>query len=186
MPDCARFIVIECADPALLDDLVDRLYRWLRESDIPAEQTGEPTRGPVGAQVRLAQQGRLRIDPAALALLQVADRLDHLASPGGILTWLDQGRTVLCAGYVLASLASQWEEVDPAWWVQINDRCRAPDMTLYVETGARSLEEQRLRACYAQATDRLRALGQVILTVDGTTVGDVLSLCQQHIRQVLF
>ena len=186
MPDCARFIVIECADPALLDDLVDRLYRWLRESDIPAEQTGEPTRGPVGAQVRLSQQGRLRIDPAALALLQVADRLDHLASPGGTDAWLDQGRAVLCAGYLLASLASQWEQIDPEWWVRINERCRTPDLTLYVETAARSPEGERLQACYAQAADYLRTLGQAILTVDGTTVGDVLSLCQQHMRQVLF
>jgi len=179
----AKFLVVESADAGALEDLAEGLYRWLHEKGVPAERTGEPTRGPVGALVRLADQGRLRVDPAALALLHVADRLDHLNAPGGIQAALEEGRTLLCAGYMLASLASLWGEVDPAWWAQIHARCRVPDLTLYLEGGDPSSVRE---AKYAQAVERLRALGHEIAVVDGTRPGEALARCRARVSQILF
>ena len=121
------------------------------------EQTREPTHGPAGSQVLLARQGRLQFDPASLALLCLADRLDHLHE-GGILSWLEQGRQVVCVHYALAAYARQWGQVDWAWQRQIDAPCRAPDLTLFVD--AASAAEDPLRAAYLQAIERLRQEGQ--------------------------
>ena len=129
----AKFIVLESIDDAMLDAQRQRLYRWLRGQGIAVEQTSEPTRGPVGALVRLCRQGRLQIDLLSQVLFEVADRMDHLGCQDGILSWLAGGRHVLCTRYYLSSYARHLQHVDLDWLRKIHARCRAPDLTLFLE-----------------------------------------------------
>ena len=133
MPSGGKLIVLEGPDDAVIEAQTRRLVRWLRGQGIAVEQTGEPTYGPVGAQIRLFQQGRLQIDPHSLALLWTADRMDHLGREDGILSWLADGRHVLCARYLLFSYACQLDHVELDWLKRINARCRHPDLTLFLD-----------------------------------------------------
>ena len=134
MPGEGRLVALEGIDEALLQAQAERLCHWLRDHEIAAEQTHEPTQGPVGVQIRLVQQGRLQLPPTSVALLEVADRLDHLACPGGILAWLAERRIVVCVHYTLSMYASHWHQLDWTWLRQINARCRPPDLTLFIDT----------------------------------------------------
>jgi dTMP kinase len=68
------------------------------------------------------------LDPAALALLFAADRLDHIASE--VEPALAAGTIVLSDRYVLSSLAYQALDCDAAWVQEINARAPRPDLTL--------------------------------------------------------
>lgn len=168
-----KLIVLEGVDSAELEALAERLCRWLCSLGIAVDQTREPTMGPVGVQIRLAQQGRLQFDPASLALLSVADRLDHLESEEGILASIARGRHVVCARYILFSCASQWDRIDPDWLMQIDAQCRLPDLTLFVDSPVsqsdqgRREEVERLRSHYVEAIRAWRGVGSRIVCVDG-------------------
>jgi len=173
MPGEGKLIVLEGPDDAVIEAQMQRLVRWLRGQGIAVEQTGEPTYGPVGAQIRLFQQGRLEIDPHSLALLWTADRMDHLGREGGILSWLAGGRHVLCARYLLFSYACQLDHVELDWLKRINARCRHPDLTLFLdvdpaqrtrspnpcesfESNLRKGEKEKLRQNYWTIMDTLQ------------------------------
>jgi dTMP kinase len=192
MPDAGKLIVLEGIDAALLDVVSQELYRWLRGQSLPVEQTGEPTYGPIGAQIRLVQQGRLHVDPASLALLWVAERLDHLRREDGLLSWLAQGRHVLCVRYLLFSYASQWSQVEWDWLRRINAPCRPPDLTLFVDVprfraaAAPSFEPGRLREGYLDAIAHVQAGGTEIVRVDGRgTPQEIALACRRHVAHVL-
>ena len=58
MPGKGKLVALECIDDVTMGAQAQRLYRWLRGEGIAVELTGEPTYGPVGAQIRLFRQGR--------------------------------------------------------------------------------------------------------------------------------
>jgi hypothetical protein len=176
-----KLIVLEGIDDAALSELAASLCRRLREGQAAVEQTREPTYGPAGAQVLLARQGRLQLDPVSLALLCLADRLDHLHQ-GGILAWLEQGRHVVCVHYALAAYARQWGQVDWEWQRQIDAPCRVPDLTILVDLPCRD----PLRTAYLHAAARLQEEGQAVVVVDGSSGADeVLSICRRHVCDLL-
>jgi thymidylate kinase len=200
MAETGRLIVLEGLDDAALGSLAERLCYGLREQGIAAEYTREPTYGPAGAQVRLAQQGRLPLDPISLALLCLADRLDHLEREEGIRAWLASGRHVLCVHYALYAYAWQWGQVDWDWQRRIDAACRAPDLTLYVDMPLSVLGEvcvggsevpdanaKRLDRGYRQAIARLRDEGQSVVVVDGRdTLDAIYRACRCHIEDLSF
>lgn len=177
-----HLIALEGVDEELLDAASQKLYRWLRERGIAAERTAEPTGGPVGAQIRLWQSGRLSVDPVSLALYDLADRMDHLCRADGILAWLEAGRTVLCTHYLLASFARHSCHVGLDWLEKINARCRPPDLTLFLDTWPHTAAH--IAPQYAAMVEILQSKGQHIVTVAGS-VEDVNRLCQQHIARLL-
>ena len=210
MPGEGKLIVLECVDEATIEAQVQRLYRWLRGLGVAVEQTGEPTYGPVGAQIRLSQQGRLQIDPASLALFWTADRMDHLGHEDGILSWLADGRHVLCARYLLFSYAHQLDHVGLNWLRQINARCRRPDLTLFLDVGlVKRTRSPRtcslasnpvisstpdlgwLKQNYLAIIDTLRSEGAKIVIVDAGTCADraftatVFAACQRQVVDLL-
>jgi thymidylate kinase len=144
MPRAGTLIALEGSDAAVLDALLERLYRWLREEGVPVERAEAPTRSPIGALLRLERQGRLQFDPACLALLWAADRLDQLGREGGLRAALDEGCVVLAARYMLyayallaegvggSSRVDKEDGVDPAWLERINALSDPPDLTLYI------------------------------------------------------
>jgi dTMP kinase len=187
MPAEGKLIVLEGVDEALLSAQVERLYRWLRGEGIAVEQTGEPTRGPVGVLIRLHQQGRLQLDPASLSLLWVADRMDHLRREGGILDWLRQGRVVLCARYLLYSYAILGDQVELDWLCQINTLCRLPDLTLYVEPlssqiDADAVPDERMLERYERILGREKT---VVRITDCASEALVEHACRRHIAHLL-
>lgn len=187
-----KLIALESADDGLPGRLMPLLYRWLREQGIPVEQTGEPTYGLAGTQVRLARQGRLRVDPLALALWEVADRMDHMGREGGILACLQAGRQVLCAHYMLGSCARHLAHADLGWLGRINARCRLPDLTLFVDVqdaGSADTGEAvptSLRRDYAVAVAAAQDDGQNVVVLGGqVAVDEVLVCCQRSIAVLL-
>jgi hypothetical protein len=184
MAEHGKLIALEGTDDVALGELAGALCRWLRERQIAVEHTREPTYGPAGSQVLLARQGRLALDPVSLALLCLADRLDHLQRGDGILAWLAQGRYVVCVHYALSAYAQQWGQVDWAWQRQIDAPCRAPDLTLFVHPS--QAEGDPLQSAYLQASERLRAEGQAVVTVDGRRSADeILGVCQRRVADLL-
>jgi thymidylate kinase len=182
MAGAGVLIALEGAQDALLEAHAERLFRWLRERGVAVERAREPTNGPVGALIQLARQGRLRFDPASLALLAVADRMDHLEREGGILSWLEEGRVVLCVHYSVAAYARAPEGVEWAWLRLINARCRPPDLALWIDArGAAPLVRR-----YRQVAARLQAQGEPLCTIDGRgTADEIHAACQRQVANLL-
>jgi dTMP kinase len=180
-------VALEGIDEALLQAQAERICHWLRDLEIAAEQTLEPTQGPVGAQIRLVQQGRLQLPSTSVALLEVADRLDHLACPGGIMAWLAERRVVVCVHYALSSYASHWRQLDWTWLRQINARCRPPDLTLFIDTPAPAgAPAEEPSHAYHAAIAALQAEGEPIVVIDGRgSEEDILSACQAQLLPLL-
>lgn len=182
-----KLIVLEGVDETTLDTQLERLYRWLCDQGVRAAQTQEPTRGPVGALIRLSRQKRLHFDPTSLALLWVADRLDHLGCEGGVRDWLSEGRVVLCARYVMYSLAVMADQVDVDWMHQINARCTLPDLTLYVEPPPSAPRLNPLQEQYERAFEAARRAGENVVRVPGHRSADQTELaCRAHISALLW
>ena len=182
MPDKGRLIALEGVDDQALDSQAESLYRWLHGVDIAVEKTREPTNGPVGTQVQLHRQGRLHFTPGSLALLLMADRLDHLTREDGILAWLDGGRHVLCVHYLLSSYARLFDQVPLDWHRQINVRCRAPDLTLYVDAPSAG----RDALAYLRVIESLSAEGQTIPCIDAAEGADAVDQgCRREIARLL-
>ncbi len=150
-----HFLVLEGLDGAGTTTQAALLRDWLRSRGRKAHLTAEPSRGPVGTEIRHVLSGRLRgaggadFDPRALALLFAADRLDHWQ--GEIGPRLEEGQDVISDRYVLSSLAYQAVATgDPAWVGRINAKAPAPDLTLFL----RVRPAVALRRRYAASEDR--------------------------------
>jgi thymidylate kinase len=176
----AKLIALEGTDDIALGSLAESLCRWLRERGVSVECTREPTHGPAGSQVLLARQGRLQLDAVSLALLHLADRLDHLEREEGILSWLAEGRCVVCVHYALHAYARLWGQVEWEWQRRIDASCRAPDLTLLVDLHRAAKDP--LQMAYRRAAGRLREGGQAVVVIDGrNALDDVLGMCQRHV-----
>ena len=198
MVETGRLIVLEGLDDVALGALAVRLCDALREQGVAAEHTREPTYGPAGAQVRLARQGRLPLDPISLALLCLADCLDHLDREDGIRAWLAAGRHVFCVHYTLYVCAWQWGQVDWDWQRQIEASCLVPDLTLYLDSPLSALNgacvgdaevlgsnAERLESGYCRAIERLQDEGQPVVVVDGRAAPDeVYRACLRYVADL--
>jgi dTMP kinase len=185
-----RFLVLEGLDGAGTTTQAARLCEWLGSGGRKVHLTAEPSRGPVGTEIRHVLSGRLRgsgggeFDPRALALLFAADRLDHWESE--IRPRLEEGFDVVSDRYVLSSLAYQAVSTgDAAWVAQINAKAPAPDLTLflrvrptvalrrrYAATAEREIFEipafqKRVHRAYGLALARLVHAGERVADLDG-------------------
>ena len=131
------FLVLEGLDGAGTTTQAQRLAAWMKARGRRCHVTAEPSRGPIGAQVRHVLSGRLRgaggreFDPRSLALLFAADRLDHWESE--INPRLEEGWDVISDRYVLSSLAYQAVSTGDAPWVAaINSMAPAADLTVFL------------------------------------------------------
>ena len=156
MANDAKLIVLEAVDDAVLAYLSGEVCRWLRNCELLIEETREPTYGPAGTQILLDRQGRLRFDAASLALLYLADRLDHVQHTGGIERSLAAGRHIVCTHYGLAAAARLWGEVDWDWLCRIDTLCRPPDLTLFLDLKVQDAPQVQLRQGYLAAIDCLQ------------------------------
>lgn len=186
MAKSAQLIVLEAVDDRALAQLSAELCRWLRECGLAIKETHEPTCGPAGTQILLARQRRVQFDATSLALLHLADRLDHASRPDGIESWLAAGRHVICQHYGLAAAAWLWGQVAWDWLHRIDALCRVPDLTLFVDWAAEGSQQERLRQGYLAAIRRLRESDSSIRIIDGTqTPAQVRLACNRQVADLL-
>ncbi len=187
-----RFVVLEGLDGAGTTTQARLLAERLRAEGRDVHLTAQPSRGPVGVLVRDVLRRRLGggrdragpFDPAALALLFAADRLDHFSVE--VAPRLADGADVVCDRHTLSSLAYQGAALgDMAWVERVNReaartdlvvflRCR-PEVALRRRRAASSeLEifevdafQRKVARSYEQAIRRARRGGEKIVEVDG-------------------
>jgi dTMP kinase len=185
-----RFVVLEGLDGAGTTTQARLLGEALRGQGRRVHVTAEPSGGPVGALIRQVLTRRVAggvgqgFDPAALALLFAADRLDHVAAE--IAPKLAAGVDVVCDRFTLSSLAYQGVTTGrPRWVESLNGRAPAPDVTLFLRVRpavslarrrAASLDpdlfevdafQRRVGRAYGRAIEALRGAGQRIVELDG-------------------
>jgi dTMP kinase len=185
--------------------LRERLERSLDRS-CPVHVTYEPSEGPIGLQIRLVLQHRVKMDPAALAALFAADRMDHLYHrEGGIAGWLERGTHVISDRYYLSSLAYQGMTMDWDWLWDMHERCIRPDVTLFVDVPVDICLERialgrgehfdlfenrkaltRVRQSYLHAIDRLHQAGEQIEVIGGDAPPDQVHAATWQKVQALF
>jgi dTMP kinase len=157
--------------------------------------TREPTDGPIGVQIRMVLEHRVRVSAATLAALFAADRADHLGQPEtGILAHLRRDTDVITDRYYLSSFAYQGMSVDWSWIAHMHAHCVRPELTCFVDVpveiclariasgrgGQADLFENKraltqARESHLVAMDRLRQAGDRIEIIDGNAAPHVVS-----------
>ena len=190
------FIVIEGLDGAGTTTQAAKLVRMLEANGREVVATREPSTGPFGVMARQALGRRLvlpdgeRVDPASLALLFAADRMDHLAAV--VRPAIARGAIVVSDRYVHSSLAYQSTENDADWVAAINSRADIADLTVLVDVSAeecaRRIAERGDATEIFEAVDTLtRVAGayedaiarrpENVVRVDGSKSIDAVAAC---------
>ncbi|MFO0581128.1 MAG: dTMP kinase [Anaeromyxobacter sp.] len=184
-----RFVVLEGLDGAGTTTQSRLLGERLRADGRRVHVTAEPSGGPVGALVRQVLTHRVAgpgggVDPAAMALLFAADRLDHVSAE--IAPRILKGVDVVSDRFTLSSLAYQGVTTGDMGWVEVvNARAALPDVTIFLEvrpavafarrkaaSDAPELYEvsafqRKVARSYARALERIQASGQRVVVLDG-------------------
>ena len=179
-------IAIEGIDGAGTTTQAERLTAALGAA---GHLTREPSRGPVGLLLRQLLGGaHAPVEPAAIALLFAADRLDHLQRE--VEPALARGLHVVTDRYVLSSLAYQSVDVARGWVAALNQRARSADLTLFVDVPVEIAEarrkarggpeelfdrrdfQERVVAAYRREAAALSDSGAAIVTLDGARAPD--------------
>jgi dTMP kinase len=193
-----RLLVLEGLDGAGTTTQAHLLGGRLRAEGRTVHVTAEPSGGPVGALVRQVLTRRIAggagggFDPAALALLFAADRLDHHAVE--IAPKLAEGIDVVSDRYTLSSLAYQGLALDDLGWVEVvNGRAPPARLTLFLRVRpavalrrrqAASLDreifevsafQRRVAASYDRGIAALRARGEEVVELDGEASVDAVA-----------
>jgi dTMP kinase len=190
-----RFIALEGVDGA---GTTTQLERLAAHYGARLHTTREPSTGPIGRHLAGPVEG-LQLDPAALALLFAADRLDHLRRE--IEPRLANGIHVVSDRYLMSSLAYQTLGVERERVAAFNALATPPDLTIFVEVPIEVSEarraarggdaeifekrplQERIRTTYLDEVARLRAAGEPIVVVHGArsideVFADVLSAAE--------
>ncbi len=140
----AKFIALEGIDGAGTTTQGQLLRDWLADHGGKAHLTCEPSTLPVGKLIRRALKRELggHIDPAVVALLFAADRMDHLRRE--IQPMLEDGVHVISDRYVYSSLAYQAIDLDGPWVAQANHLALEPQLTVYLRVEPDLAQERRL------------------------------------------
>ena len=127
-----KFIAIEGIDGAGTSSQTAHLKQRLEDRGHRVHVTAEPSSGPIGRLIR-ELLGRIDDppDPATMALLFAADRIEHLRTE--IVPTLQRGHHVLSDRYLLSSLAYQSLDNPLPWVSTLNQHARPPDLTVLFE-----------------------------------------------------
>ncbi len=132
------FVSVDGVDPIANAAYARLVVAAVAEFGLRARATAEPTDSPIGLQLAELARGGGDVEPETAALLSAADRAEHVAAV--IRPALDRGEVVVCAGYVLTSLAvhggGQGADVERVRSVNSWSTGQlVPDLTLVVEAG---------------------------------------------------
>ncbi|PRQ06375.1 dTMP kinase [Enhygromyxa salina] len=155
-----RFVVFEGIDGSGTTTQQARVAERLRARGHRVHETREPSTGQIGELARAllaVVPGRpVTVDPAALALLFAADRLEHLTRE--VEPALARGEIVICDRYVISSWVYQSLECDGAWVRTLNARARWPDLTFVFDLDP--------TLALARVAQRRASTGQVVERFD--------------------
>jgi len=155
-----KFLVFEGIDGSGTTTQRGRVAERLRARGHRVHETREPSDGPIGALTRgllaVVPGAPRTVDPAGLALLFAADRLEHLARE--IEPALARGDLVICDRYVVSSWVYQSLDCDPVWVRTLNERARWPDLSFVFDLAA--------ELALARVAARREATGEAIERFD--------------------
>lgn len=140
-----KFIVFEGIDGAGKTTQAELLAKKLREDGKKVVMTAEPTGFEGGKRLRDALSGRIKKSECEMAVMFVADRIEHNIHPTeGIRALVNEGAYVICDRYYYSTLAYQGQSTDYGWVKEMNLSCpeiSRPDLCIYLDlTPAQSLE----------------------------------------------
>ncbi len=140
-----KFIVFEGTDGSGKSTHARILTEKLMGGGVDTFVTFEPTSFETGKLIRRYLSGEIEGDERTIAALFMADRIEHLFNPEGILAYLDKGITVISDRYYLSSLAYNCQSEGLEWVLSINQRAREtlrPDLTIFLDAPLERLEKR--------------------------------------------
>jgi dTMP kinase len=155
-----RFVTFEGLEGSGKSTLIERLATHLRASGHDVLTTREPGGTPLGRELRaLLLQGRAGEprEPAAEALMMIADRAEHVARV--VRPALDAGRIVLCDRYGDSTIAYQGggSGLDRAMLARMNAWATGglvPDLTVLLDLPADATNDRLVARAAAPQADR--------------------------------
>ena len=196
MSNRGKFIVFEGCDGCGKTTQTERLRASL------AEATGKPclyerepdSRNIVGAIIRSALYGGVKISPDSMAYLHVADRLEHIDHVTPI---LESGASIICDRYYLSNMAyNSTDRLSMEDVYELNRPCfetLPADLFVFLDvppevTRARRAKDRsdteiydaderqiRIRENYHRAIEFLRQKGETVIVIDATRDMDTVS-----------
>ena len=196
----AKFIVFEGIDGSGTSTQSRALAAELEKSGARVHHTWEPSTRPVGLLLRQMLSGALTSsrdpdrDRHLFALLFAADRHDHLWNEdNGICALLSRGHHVVCARYVLSSLAYEGDHPEEEKFVTaLNADFPVPDLTIYLDCPVTTAldrirstreqidvfeNEQKLSRVHAHYDRLLSSYPGAVLRLDATLPRHELTEC---------
>jgi dTMP kinase len=131
MKNKGKFIVFEGIDGCGKTNQIDLLKKGLKKQGVEAVFTREHTVGWIGRMIDEVVRGERELDPQALQLLFVADRLEHLKRI--IKPALQKGKLVVCDRYFWSTVAYGSLVADREWLLEINKVCLLPDLVILID-----------------------------------------------------
>ena len=195
------FIALEGLDGSGTTTQIGRLTEALPDT----HRTAEPSTGPVGRLIRRALQGEAPLGDGVLPYLFAADRQDHLERE--IAPAVAEGRLVVTDRYYASSLAYQSLAAPLDFVLSLNERFRAPDLTIFLDLPVEECLDriesrmassgqprerfenlaqlQEISAAYGAALAVLGGRGERIVVVDGAgTPDEVFARIMVTLRQI--
>lgn len=101
------FIAFEGGEGVGKSTILDKIYDWMKDENIPCIKTREPGGIKISEQIRsvILDNNNTEMDERTEALLYVAARRQHLVEK--IIPALNEGKVVLCDRFIDSSLAYQ-------------------------------------------------------------------------------
>ena len=140
-----KFIVLEGIDGSGKSSHAKMLVTTLQQHGYDAVHTFEPTDGPIGTLLRRYLKGELQTTERAVAALFLADRLDHITGPQGLLAALQAGKTVVCDRYYYSSIAYNCASESIDWVRDLNGAAAGllrPDVVVYLDLPVEAMEQR--------------------------------------------
>jgi len=140
-----KFIVFEGTDGTGKSSHAKRLAEYLTNKGIKCVCTFEPTDGEIGKLLRSYLKGEKTADERTIAALFLADRMDHITKPDGLLDTLAKGVTVISDRYYLSSVAYNCPKESADYVIELNKIATdllKPDLTVYLDMPIEKLGER--------------------------------------------
>lgn len=190
------FIVFEGTDGSGTTTQGDLLAAALRRAGRTVVRTAEPTTGDVGVMIRNVLRARTHepLNPATVALLFAADRMDHCVREIG--PALARGAVVICDRYLASSLTFQVVDGDggitPEWITTINGSALTPDLTILLDlpvpdamTRIHHRGKPRERFEVAETLERVRARYRQVFADPAPELGKTVVLNASRARETI-
>ncbi len=180
----SAIIAIEGIDGAGTTTQAKILTEGLEAEGVKTLLTREPDDTlPTGRLIRraLAYQGGYQVEPATLALLFAADRIEHhrrVVQPA-----LQDGKVVVTDRSVVSSMAYQTGENKSSWVATINDCCTYPNLTILIDVPVAVCME-RLGQREADEPKEIYEFHDQLTAIRVRYLGEMLRLSSALLRSV--